>query len=103
VNDKQKPTLHLEVLNGPLDGATVALSQATEWTAAGQGPLSLPWDEELGQPQAHFRPDENGWTLTGQKVAHGTYRVNTDEKVTASVPLESGDLLKASGTWLLVR
>lgn len=102
MNDKQMVTLRLEVLNGPLDGAVVALDKDTEWTRARQGPLAFPWDEELGEPQAHFRPDENGWTLTGHSVAHGTYRVNTNEKVTESVQLQSGDVLKASDTWLLV-
>ena len=103
MNGEQGQVLRLEVLNGPLDGATVTLEKETAWTRGRQGPLAFPWDEELGEPQAHFRPDENGWTLTGHHAAHGTHRINTREKVTSPIQLEKGDVLKASGTWFLVR
>ena len=101
MNGKQK--LIIEVLNGPLDGTVVALEKETEWTKAGQGPLSFPWDEELGEPQAHLQLDETGWTLAPRQAAHGTYRVNTQNKVTSPVQLQNGDILKASNTWLLVQ
>lgn len=101
MNGKQK--LIIEVLNGPLDGAMLALEQETEWSKAGQGPLSFPWDDELGSPQARFRPDTEGWQVQGHQAAHGTYRVNESQRITSSVPVEVGDILKASATWLLVR
>jgi hypothetical protein len=103
MSNKRSLPLRLEVLNGPLDGAALVLDKETVWSRTGLGPLVFPWDEELGDPQAHFRPEENDWSLTGQKAAHGTYRVNTGEKVTSPVQLQSDDILKASETWLLVR
>ncbi len=95
--------LILEVLTGPLDGATRDLDAEAEWSRAGTGPLSFPWDAELGTPQAHFRPTQDGWSLEGVKAPHGTYRVNREERVTTPVPLAAGDILKASNTWPLVR
>ncbi|MFZ2422455.1 MAG: hypothetical protein WA029_15090 [Anaerolineae bacterium] len=103
MNGKQKPALQIEVLNGPLDGANVVLSQETEWTGADQGQLSFPWDKELGQPQARFRLEADGWTLEGYKAPHGTYRLNKAEKIAGPTAIAAGDLLKASGTWLLVQ
>lgn len=95
--------LILEVMNGPLDGAVLVLTADAEWSRTGEGPLCFPWDEELGAPQARFRIGENGWTLEGCAAPHGTYRVNSSEKVTSPVPAQTGDILKASSTWLLVR
>jgi len=97
------PTLTLEILSGPLDGATLILTGEAEWTRAGTGPLSLPWDVELGTPQARFKPDVEGWTLTGAQSPHGTYRLNTEERITTeTLRLTECDILKASDTWLLV-
>jgi len=99
----EKRALRLEVLSGPLDGHVIAVDEAVEWGRAGEGPLSFPWDTELGEPQARFTVDEEGWWLEEVEAAHGTYRVNRGEKVRGKVRLERGDLLKASGTWLGVR
>lgn len=97
-------TLTLEFLSGPLDGAVVTLDSETEWTQTGEGKLAFPWDAELGAPQAHLTPDAEGWTLAGVKSPHGTYRLNTEERITAeTLRLVVGDILKASNTWLLVR
>jgi len=96
--------LTLEVLSGPLDGATLTLTDATEWTQTGSDPLAFPWDTELGTPQARLKPDAEGWMLEGVKSPHGTYRLNTEERVTTeTIRLDEGDILKASDTWLLVR
>jgi hypothetical protein len=95
--------LTLEVLSGPLDGAALTLEAETEWSKAGQGPLAFPWDDELGAPQARFRPTTDGWSLEGIKSPHGTYRVNREERVATPISLAKDDLLKASNTWLLVR
>lgn len=96
--------LTLEVLNGPLDGASITLQAATEWTRTGNSPLAFPWDTELGEPQARFTVDAQGWWLEGLPAAHGTYRFGQGEpeKVRTKVQLEEGDTLKASETWLRV-
>ncbi len=99
----EKQHLHLEVLSGPLDGQVVELTEETEWGRGVSGPLSFPWDGELGEPQARLGPDEAGWWLEGLDAPHGTYLINREEKVRGKVRLERGDLLKASGTWLMVR
>ncbi|MBM4459633.1 MAG: hypothetical protein FJ011_18040 [Chloroflexi bacterium] len=95
--------LTLEALSGPLDGAALTLEAETEWSKAGQGSLSFPWDEELGAPQARFRPTQDGWSLEGVKSPHGTYRLNREERVAAPTSLAADDVLKASNTWLLVQ
>ena len=95
--------LELEVLSGPLDGHIIVLDEAVAWGRGGKGPLSFPWDVELGEPQARFTVDADGWWLEGLEAPHGTYRVNREEKVCQRVRLERGDLLKASGSWLGVR
>ena len=95
--------LILEVLSGPLDGTLLTLTAGADWSRGGEGPLAFPWDTELGEPQARFSVDDEGWGLEGLDAPHGTYRVNQRERVEARVPLAAGDLLKASGTWLLVR
>lgn len=97
--------LVVEMLSGPLDGATSDLDGEAEWSRAGAGPLAFPWDEELGTPQAHFRPMQDGWNLEPVKSPRGTYRMNVNgpERIAGAVAIEASDLLKASGTWLLVR
>lgn len=96
--------LTLEILSGPLDGATVELEEDTAWCRAGEGPLVFPWDSELGDPQARFTIEDDGWHLEGLDTPHGTYCVNREERVTGKpVSLERGDILKASETWLLVQ
>ncbi len=99
----EKRELELEVLSGPLDGRLVTLTKETEWSRAGEGDLSFPWDEELGEPQARFVVDKEGWWLEGLEAQRGTYRVKREEKVGEKVRLERKDLLKASRTWLAVR
>lgn len=95
--------LTLKLLNGPLDGHVVTLEGETFWGAKGEGPLTFPWDAELHERQARFFPEEGAWWLEGYPARHGTYRVNREERVEAKTRLEEGDILKASGTWLLVR
>ncbi|MBN1485699.1 MAG: hypothetical protein JXA37_13375 [Chloroflexia bacterium] len=96
--------LCLEVLSGPLDGSRVVLEDTIEWGASGAGPLSFPWDEALGTPQARFVPGEEGWVLEGIKSPHGMYCLNRQERITTGrMVLEPDDILKASNTWLLVR
>jgi hypothetical protein len=102
MNEQRK--LVLEVLTGPLDGATFAFQKNTEWSRAGDGPLAFPWDDELGKPQARFTVDERGWSLESFKSPHGTHRVNQGERITTGrIQPAEGDVLKASSTWLLVR
>jgi hypothetical protein len=101
MSDERK--LVLEVLSGPLDGAILTLQAGADWSRAGDGPLVFPWEAELGEPQARFTAEEAGWWLEGMDTPHGTYRVNQEEKVRSKVQLEEQDLLKACGTWLLVR
>ena len=96
--------LALEVLNGPLDGAIITLTTESEWSRVGEGPLVFPWDKELGSPQARFAPGEEGWQLQGIRSAHGTYRINSNERIVeGQLQLAQGDVLKASQTWLQVR
>jgi hypothetical protein len=99
---KERP-LMIEVLSGPLDGATITLEADAAWSRAGKGPLIFPWDIELGQPQAHFTVEEDGWWLEGLNAPHGTYRLNGEERIREKVRLKSGDILKASSTWLLIQ
>ncbi len=99
----EKENLVLEILSGPLDGTTITLQGDTEWSCIGDGPLAFPWDEELGQPQARFTLDEEGWGLEGFDAPHGTYHINQGERIKDKVALEKGAILKASNTWLFVR
>ena len=100
----EERSLTLEVLSGPLDGTLITLEAEAEWSRAGEGPLAFPWDAELGTPQARFTIEEGHWHLEGLDAPHGTYRVNREERLAGNkVQLESGDILKASNTWLLVR
>lgn len=95
--------LVLEILSGPLDGAPITLETEAEWSRTGETPLGFPWDAELGQPQARFTVEDDGWYLEGLDAPHGTYRVNREERVTGKkVQLKGGDILKASQTWLLI-
>lgn len=98
-----KRQLLLEVINGPLDGALITLEEETEWSRAGAGPLTFPWDDELGHPQARLKPEEEDWSLETFESAHGTYRINRDERVKGNIKLEMDDVIQASKTWLLVR
>jgi hypothetical protein len=99
----ETPPLTLEILSGPRDGHTVTLEAETAWTRAGEGRLAFPWDEELGAPQARFRPGPAGWVLEGVASPHGTYRINAGERITdGTLDLAAGDILKASDTWLVV-
>ena len=96
-------SLNLEILNGPLDGAPITLEAEAEWSRTGETSLSFPWDVELGEPQAQFTVEDDGWYLEGLDAPHGTYRVNREERVTGEkVKLKGGDILKASQTWLLI-
>jgi hypothetical protein len=96
--------LTLEILGGPLDGVIIVLQENTDWRRSSDGPLTFPWDPELGDPQAHFALEADGWYLEGLEAPHGTYRVNREERVTGKkIRLEDSDILKASKVWLAVR
>lgn len=94
------PQLTLELLSGPLDGLTVTLEAATDWSRSGHGPLSCPWAEQLGMPQARFVIDNGQWQLEALPNERST-RHNMDH-VKGNVPLAKGDLLKAAHSWLLI-
>ena len=94
--------LTLEILSGPLDGEKVKLQQATEWTRAGTGVLSFPWDEQLGAPQARLVPGPEGWTLAPLDAPQATSLINRDQKVSEPVRLETGDVIRAGTSWLRV-
>ena len=94
--------LSLEILNGILDGYVVTLDAETTWGKAGQGPLSFPWDTELGAKQARFFPEGGNWWIEGYDARHGTDCINRGERVAEKVQLNKGDVLKASDTWILV-
>jgi hypothetical protein len=96
--------LTLEVLNGPLDGAEIVIATETEWSRGGDGPLAFPWDAELGEPQAKFTVDDQGWWIEGLSSPHGTYRLSgaSQERITAKRALAADDVFKASATWLRV-
>lgn len=95
--------LVLEILSGPRDGEIVTLEASTDWGRTGAGPLSFPWDSELGDPQAHVTADEKGWWLEPVKARHGTHNMSEGERVTAKTRLATGDVLRANRTWLVVR
>lgn len=95
-----KPKLTLEFLSGPLDGLTVTLEAETDWSRSGDGPLSFPWDEELGTPQARFVIDNGQWQLEALPSERST-RHNMD-RVEGAVSLEKGNLLKSAHSWLLI-
>jgi len=79
----------------------VSLERETPWSKTGDGPLTFPWDAELGDPQARFYRDGDNWSLEGIKAKHRTY-CNGKECVNKKVTLAKGDILKASVTWLVV-
>lgn len=97
------PKLALELLNGPLDGCIILLNEELILGAKGEGPLTFPWDLELGEPQARFFTKEGQWWLEGYPARHGTYRLNSQERIEEPVQLEAGDVLKASEVCLIVR
>jgi len=99
----QHTPLVIEILSGPLDGATVELTEASSWTGQGIGPLSFPWDAELGDPQARFIPGPEGWILECFNTFHATYRVNENQLIKGSIQLRPKDVLKANTTWLMVK
>jgi|GEM_PF-6641185 len=78
------------------------LEKETIWSKKGEGPLSFPWDAELGDSQARFFYEGTEWWLEGFKAQHGTYRLNREERIEGKVRLDAKDMLKASVSWLLV-
>ena len=94
-------TLTLEILSGPLDGQVVTLTTATEWSRRGAGPLSFPWDEELGTPQARFTFTDDAWWL--EPVAGARSTRHNGKQIDAKVALAVEDILKAANTWLQVK
>lgn len=95
-----EPKLTLELLGGPLDGLTLTLEAETEWSKTGDGPLSFPWDNELGTPQARLFTEAGEWRLEALPNERST-RHNM-EPIDGTVLLNTGDLLKAANSWLLV-
>lgn len=96
------PKLSLEILSGPLDGHVMTLETETSWSKEGEEALSFPWDEELGVPQARIFPEGGRWWLKGYDAPHGTYCISRGERIEEKAQVEDGDMLKASGTWMLV-
>jgi hypothetical protein len=94
--------LSLEILNGPLDGQIVTLETEALWSKEGDSPLSLPWDAELGAPQARFFPESGNWWIESYQSPHGTYCLNREIQIETKMQIEQGDLLKASETWMKV-
>jgi len=98
----KKPSLILQVISGPLDGLEITLTHTMDLSTTGQTPLSFPWDDELGAPQATFGLEDGHWTVTAHDSPHHTYRINTEEMIKGKILLAKGDVLKASRTWLIV-
>lgn len=96
-----QPKLILEIASGPLDGQVVTLAAETEWHKIGDGPLSFPWDTELGTPQARFILVAGAWWLEPIGRTRSTRR--NGEPVKEKVILTQGDWLKAADTWLLIK
>lgn len=94
--------LELEILSGPLDGERLTLTEPTEWSRQGIGPLVFPWDTKLGIPQGRFVPNESGWSVEPNPLASPVSLVNRNEKLAGPVQLEEGDVLRAGTSWLLV-
>lgn len=100
-----KLTLTIEILTSPLDGHLITLEDEAIWGAHQAGPLAFPWDTELHERQARLFTQDGHWQVEGYPARHGTYRLseNQQERVEASVQLETGDYLKASDIWLLIK
>ncbi len=97
-----KPKLELEILNGPLDGQTILLETDTDWTRSPGSQLSFPWDEDLGEPQARFILEADGWSLQPAATRRGTHILRANAEDRLPVTLQENDVLKASSTWLKV-
>jgi hypothetical protein len=96
--------LTLEILSGPLDGCIISLDSSADWTGQAGSPLSFPWDKELDAPQAQLKPGRNGWTLHPTPATRrNTHLMRPDSEPRLPTTLQTGDLLKAGDTWLLVR
>lgn len=96
-----QPNLSLEVMNGPLDGQIITLQEDSDWSRAGNGALSFPWDAELGAPQARITVADGAWWLEPCASSRRT-RCN-GEPINGKLALSEGDWLKAATTWLVVR
>lgn len=96
-----QPKLILEIASGPLDGQVVTLVAETEWHKMGDGPLSFPWDTELGTSQARFILVAGAWWLEPIGGTRSTRR--NGELIQAKVKLAEEDVLKAANTWLKVK
>jgi len=94
--------LELEVLSGPLDGEILKITEPTEWSQSGRGPLTFPWDRKLGTPQAVLVPREGGWSLEPSDTPVPISLVTRDQKLTGPILLVEGDVLRAGTSWLLV-
>jgi hypothetical protein len=95
--------LVLEILNGPLDGHVIILESGTEWTRAPERRMAFPWDDELGEPQCRFIPEQKRWWIEPVRSAHHTYVLNRDMRILEKTALQLGDILKASKTWLWIK
>lgn len=96
-----QPKLIVEIGSGPLDGHEVTVETPTDWSRLGDGPLSFPWDETLGAPQARFFFAEKQWWLEPLASQRST-RCN-GEQLNEKIALTEGDWLKAASTWLVVK
>jgi len=97
-----KIVLELEILSGPLDGARLQLETETEWTRQLGSLLSFPWDDDLGEPQARFIPVTGGWQIEPATAKRGTHLLRSEAEDRLPAILQTGDILKASSTWLRV-
>jgi len=98
VNQSQ---LSIEIRSGPLDGQIVTIEAEAEWSRAGNGILSFPWDETLGTPQARFVFVEGAWWLEPLPNPRSTRR--NGEQIRQKIALSEGDWLKAASTLLFIK
>jgi len=101
---KRQLTLEIEILSGPLDGHIVQLEEKTDWGIKGDGPLSFPWDKELGDPQARFFPENDDWWIESLPSAKRNTRfIHQKDPIKEKTKLKKGEILKACGTFLLIK
>jgi hypothetical protein len=99
-----KPLI-LEILSGPLDGQQIVLTGGAQWGRQAEGPLSFPWDAELGTPQAMITVEDDVWYIEAPSTPHPTERFGRTERtraLTGKTRLEPGDILRAGVTWLQI-
>ena len=102
--------LDLEFVNGPLDGHCVSLCSSTDWGLEDNGPLSCPWHEELGAPQAQFFPrmsqGQTVWCVEAFPALHQTFLLRlglgVPHLLSEITTLRVGDVVMANEIFLRV-